>query len=66
MGSFEIGSSTHPFLEDATVTLYGEKEDKHMVYVNEIEAGNKIISNVGKMSIYGIQRTERTRLLAKS
>ena len=34
-----------------------------MAFINEVEGGNKIIANVGKLQIYGKRRTkEFTRL----
>ncbi len=47
---------------NAKITLYGEKENSHIVYANAIEAGNKILANTNKVSMYGKQRTGLTRL----
>ena len=47
----------------AKITLYGEKNFEHMVYDNAIEAGNKLIANVGLVSMYGKPRKfQYTRL----
>jgi hypothetical protein len=37
--------------------LFGEKEFTSMVYDTTIEAGNKLIANVGKIKMYGKPRT---------
>lgn len=56
-GSLEIGNETHPFNGSARITLYGEKNFEHMAFDNAIEAGNKIIANVGTIKMYGQPRT---------
>jgi len=38
---------------NATITLYGEKNSQAMVYENAVEAGNKLIANLGVMKMYG-------------
>lgn len=35
----------------------GEKESETMVYDNAIEAGNKVIANIGTIKFYGKPRT---------
>jgi G8 domain/Right handed beta helix region len=63
-GEFLIGNETNPHLGDAKITLYGMKQDQHIVYDNAIEAGNKILANTGLMSFWGAPRPiTRTRLL---
>jgi hypothetical protein len=50
----------------ARITLHGEKNAEAMVYESAIEAGNKLIANVGKMYMYGKARTGKlTRLYAE-
>lgn len=56
-GELHIGNKTHPFLGDCTIMLHGEKDAKHIVYDNAIEAGNKLIANLNIMRIYGKQRS---------
>jgi len=53
MGELIIGNETDPFLGQATITLYGNKQDQHIVYDNAIEAGNKILANTGLIKMYG-------------
>jgi hypothetical protein len=66
-GELHIGSAEYPFLGKARITLHGEKETEAMVYDNAIEAGNKLIANVGLMSIYGTPRKQMiTRLHAEA
>jgi hypothetical protein len=65
-GELEIGNETHPFSGSVKITLYGEKIFEHMAFDNAIEAGNKIIANVGTIKMYGQPRTGiLTRLRAE-
>ena len=62
-GELHIGNETHPFQHNAHITLYGEKEAETIVYDNAIEAGNKVLANVGTVKMFGKQRTTKmTRL----
>lgn len=63
MGELIIGNETNPFQGEAKITLYGLKQDQHIVYDNAIEAGNKILANTGLIKIYGSPRITRSRLL---
>ena len=63
MGELLIGNATQPYLGQAQITLYGMKEDQHIVYDNAVEAGNKILANTALLSIYGEPRKTRSRLL---
>jgi len=56
-GELHIGNKTHPYLGNLTIMLHGEKDAKHIVYDNAIEAGNKLIANLNIMRIYGKQRS---------
>jgi|LauGreDrversion4_2_1035121.scaffolds.fasta_scaffold48110_3 hypothetical protein len=47
----------------ARITLNGFKDDETIVYENAIEAGNKILANVGTVSLFGEPRVGRSRLL---
>jgi hypothetical protein len=64
-GKFLIGNETHPFEHKATITLMGEKESETMVYDNAIEAGNKVIANIGTVKMYGKPRTKTLTRLHK-
>ena len=60
-----IGYKNAPFKNKATITLYGAQKDQAVVFDNAIEAGNKVISNVGNITMFGTQRKQVvTRLLA--
>ncbi len=63
MGELLIGNATNPYLGEAQITLYGMKEDQHIVYDNAVEAGNKIIANTALLAFYGQTRITRSRLL---
>lgn len=64
-GQMHIGSKEYPMLNKARVTLYGEKQMETIVYDNAIEAGNKLIANVGMLRIFGKPRGwKMTRLHA--
>jgi cell migration-inducing and hyaluronan-binding protein len=56
-GELRIGTKEYPFQNKAKITLYGEKNFEHMVYDNAIEAGNKLIANVGLVQMWGKSRT---------
>ena len=55
-GELIIGEQDNPFPLNARITLYGEKQNKAIVYDNAIEAGNKIIANTATIKMFGIQR----------
>jgi len=64
-GELVAGSEKAPHLSDATITLFGEKENQYMVYDNAVEAGNKLIANTGLVSLRGKARTHHmSRLTA--
>ena len=61
-GELHIGNQTAPYLGSAKITLSGEMANQEIVYENAVEAGNKILANVGLISIYGAPKISRTRL----
>lgn len=63
-GELVIGNETHRFNNSATIVLHGKKDEQHIVYDGAIEAGNKLIANVGKISMYGKPRPTFSRLRA--
>jgi hypothetical protein len=64
-GQIHIGREDAPFQNVAKIVLYGEKEFETMVYDAAIEAGNKLIANVGRIKMYGKPRKQTmTRLMA--
>jgi len=65
-GELVIGSETEPYEKNGLITLYGAKNEKHIVYDNAIEAGNKLIANVGLVTMYGKKRTGQFTRLTKT
>jgi hypothetical protein len=64
-GELNIGQKDHPYEKNCKIELFGEKDQKAIVYDNAIEAGNKLIANVNKLRMFGKKRTKNwTRLLA--
>jgi hypothetical protein len=62
-GELHIGNETNPYQHNAKITLYGEKNAETIVYYNAIEAGNKVLANVGLVKMFGKPRTKKmTRL----
>jgi hypothetical protein len=65
VGELIIGYKEKPFSAQAKITLFGEKDSRAMVFDNAVEAGNKVISNIGIVKMFGTARsTKMTRLLA--
>jgi len=63
MGELHIGAWNQTYEHNAKIELMGEKENQHIVFTGAIEAGNKLIANVGTMKMYGKPRTQTmTRL----
>jgi hypothetical protein len=65
-GELYIGNVSEPFEAKATITLYGEKANEHIVFDGAVEAGNKLIANTGKIFFYGKQRENRVSRLTKA
>jgi hypothetical protein len=62
-GELNVGNKTHPFQNEARFIMYGNHSSEHIAFSKSVEAGNKIIANVGKVNMYGKQRTKTmTRL----
>jgi hypothetical protein len=63
-GELYIGTVDKPFNNVAKITLHGERNEPTIVVQDQtIEAGNKIIANVGRLNMYGKQRSfKMTRL----
>ena len=62
-GELNVGNKTHPFLNEARFIMYGNHTSEHLAFSNDVEGGNKIIANVGKVNMFGKQRTKTmTRL----
>lgn len=63
-GELIIGSATTPFPKKATILLHGEQSSEAITYTGAVEAGNKVISNVGTIKMYGEKRSRWSRLAA--
>ena len=63
-GEFLIGSAAKPFEREAKITLIGEQDSETLVMSGAIEAGNKVIVNIGKLEFYGKPRSRWSRLRA--
>lgn len=63
-GQLNIGSKEIPFTNNANITLMGGKESEAIAIEDQgVEAGNKIIVNIGKVNMYGKRRSfKMTRL----
>jgi hypothetical protein len=47
-GELHIGNSeSDPYVKTARITLHGDKNSEAMAYDTSVEAGNKLIANVG-------------------
>lgn len=64
-GQLNIGSSSAPFTRKATIVLHGTFDDQFITMPGAIEAGNKMIANVGQVKMYGKVRSRMSRLLAE-
>lgn len=63
-GELRIGNKTNPFQGTAQITLNGNQSDPSKAFQSSIQGGNKIIQNVGVLSLWGIPRVGRSRLLS--
>lgn len=61
-GELIVGYKEKPFSKKAQITLHGEHDAKAMVYDNAVEAGNKLIANVGNLTMVGMKRDIMSRL----
>ena len=62
-GEFIIGTKEKPFTMIAKITLYGEQNAETIVMDGAVEAGNKVIANMGLFEAHGAQRSKMSRLL---
>ena len=63
-GELQIGTEAVPFTNKATITLFGNSTSSPMAWSNSVEGGNKLIANVGTITMFGKQRTKMSRLRA--
>jgi len=64
-GELIIGSDKARFTTKATITLFGEYNDRTVAYNNAVYAGNKNIANLNVIQMYGVVPAKTmVRLLA--
>lgn len=65
-GEFYIGTKDNRFKNKATITLHGDRNEPTIALQDQgLEAGSKIIANVGRLNFYGKERSfKMTRLKA--
>jgi hypothetical protein len=65
-GEFYIGTKEKPFTNKATITLHGDRNEETIAIEDQgIEAGSKIIANIGRLNMYGKQRSFKMTRLTK-
>ena len=66
-GRLTIGTQDNPFLKNAKITLTGDKFSNNIAISNNIQLTNKVLLNVGNLSIAGENRGPyKSRLLASA
>lgn len=65
-GELFIGNETHPFENQATITLMGKADDETLVLSGTVSAGNKILATVGDVKFYGKPRDRMSRLYSSA
>jgi len=66
VGELRIGTEGVPYTKNAVIELMGEKESDTIAIEDQgVEAGNKIIANLGKITMYGKQRSFKLARLTK-
>jgi len=64
-GELYIGERGKPFTGNAKISLFGKRNEETISIDNTIEAGSKIIANVGRLNLFGKSRKFKvTRLVA--
>lgn len=64
-GELRIGFEDKPFANKAIITLHGGKLSKSFLHDSNTYTGNKIIANVGNLTLIGKPRSKMTRLFAE-
>jgi hypothetical protein len=65
-GELYIGTKEKRYSQVATIKLHGDRNEETIALEDQgIEAGSKIIANIGRLNLYGKQRSfKMTRLTA--
>ena len=51
-----MGSPELPYDGLATILLHGEQSSQTVVYSDNIDTGNKMLANTGRINMYGLPR----------
>jgi len=62
-GEFFIGNATHPFSNNATISLMGDQETETLTLGGTVDGGNKVLGVVGLVEFYGLPRDRMGRVL---
>jgi hypothetical protein len=65
-GKLTIGTSLTPYTRKAQIILYGDYDSSFITMPGAVEAGNKMIANVGQIKMFGKVRSRMSRLLASA
>lgn len=64
-GILQIGTEKEPYAKKGIITLYGSRNENTLALDTDVEGGNKMIGNLGKVHMYGKARGfKMTRLFA--
>ena len=65
-GELGVGTASSPYLKQGKITLHGRKEEPTIAIEDQgIEAGSKIIVNLGKLKLFGKKRSFKMTRLVK-
>jgi hypothetical protein len=65
-GKFGIGTKSRPYNYKGGVTFHGRKGDDVLAISNDVEAGSKMIANIGNVKLFGTKRANKmSRLTAE-
>jgi hypothetical protein len=62
-GELFIGNTTHPFTNNAVITLVGDQDDETIALTASLEVYNKVLVSVGPIEMVGVARSGFTRLV---
>jgi hypothetical protein len=52
-GILNVGTPAIPYVGSATILLYGNQTSETVVYADNIDTGNKMLANTGRVNMYG-------------
>jgi hypothetical protein len=62
-GKLTIGTKLAPYTRKAQIILYGDYDSSFITMPGAVEAGNKMIANLGQIKMFGKVRSRMSRLL---